>query len=246
MKSVTVSSKSATLDQLVLVSHHLCPYVQRSLITLLEKEIPHHRLYIDLASKPEWFLTRSPLGKVPLLLIGDTETLFESAVICEYLDETTRGSLHPLDPLEKAKHRSWIEFGSQLLNDIARLYNADTAGQFTECLKTIDAKLQQLEARVQLPYFAGPEFSVVDATFGPIFRYFDVLETYLPWSPFVVSPKISAWRVGLSDRPSVREAVADDYPERLKEFFLKRNSHLSVLIQNLDKDPGQMKQANVR
>lgn len=82
---------------LELVSHHLCPYVQRAVITLLEKEIPHQRTYIDLSDKPDWFQVISPLGKVPLLKIQD-EILFESAVICEYLDEITLKSLHPRDP----------------------------------------------------------------------------------------------------------------------------------------------------
>ena len=50
--------------------------------------------------------------------------MFESAVICEYLDEITPDSLHPLDPLTKAKHRSWIEFGSNLLAKIAGFYAA--------------------------------------------------------------------------------------------------------------------------
>ena len=36
-----------------LVSHHLCPYVQRAVIVLTEKDIPHGRTYIDLADKPD-------------------------------------------------------------------------------------------------------------------------------------------------------------------------------------------------
>jgi len=75
-------------SELELLSHHLCPYVQRAVITLLEKDIPHRRTYIDLSNKPDWFRQISPLGKVPLLRVGD-EVLFESAVICEYLDEAT-------------------------------------------------------------------------------------------------------------------------------------------------------------
>jgi glutathione S-transferase len=79
-------------QQLELISHYLCPYVQRAVITSIEKNIPHDRTYIDLANKPEWFLTISPLGKVPLLKVAG-EILFESAVICEYLDEISPGSL---------------------------------------------------------------------------------------------------------------------------------------------------------
>ena len=84
--------------QFTLVSIPLCPYVQRAAIVLHEKEIAFERRYIDLANKPVWFTTMSPLGKVPLLLVGQ-EPVFESGVIVEYLEETSRWPLHPADPL---------------------------------------------------------------------------------------------------------------------------------------------------
>ncbi len=63
-----------------LVSHHLCPYVQRAVIALTEKGVAHERTYIDLAAKPDWFTALSPLGKVPLLLVGEATALFESGI----------------------------------------------------------------------------------------------------------------------------------------------------------------------
>lgn len=66
-----------------LISHHLCPYVQRAVIVLSEKNIEHERTYIDLADKPNWFLKLSPLGKVPLLQTEEAN-LFESQGIAEY------------------------------------------------------------------------------------------------------------------------------------------------------------------
>ena len=38
-----------------LVSHVLCPYVQRVAIVLAEKGIPFERIDIDLSNKPAWF-----------------------------------------------------------------------------------------------------------------------------------------------------------------------------------------------
>src|SRR6185295_20138660 len=80
--------------QLTLVSHRLCPYVQRAAIALAEKGVPFTRRDVDLANKPDWFKAISPLGKVPLLQV-DNEVLFESAVIVEYLEETQAPALHP-------------------------------------------------------------------------------------------------------------------------------------------------------
>src|SRR5512135_650722 len=72
---------------LKLISHKLCPYVQRAVIALTEKGVPFERIDIDLANKPDWFQKLSPLGRTPVLVVGDT-AIFESAVILEYLEET--------------------------------------------------------------------------------------------------------------------------------------------------------------
>ena len=112
-----------------LISHHLCPYVQRAVIVLTEKSIEHKRTYINLEDTPDWFTNVSPLGRVPLLEVNGS-VLFESQVIAEYLDEATPGSLHPGDLLEKAKHRSWIEFGSETLAAAGGLYSAGDESEF--------------------------------------------------------------------------------------------------------------------
>ena len=93
----------------------MCPCVQRAAIVLAEKRVNFERRVVDLANKPDWFLAVSPLGKTPVLLAGeepDRTAVFESAVICEYLDDTLTPHLHPADALERARHRSWMEFGS--------------------------------------------------------------------------------------------------------------------------------------
>ena len=221
------------LKALRLVSHHLCPYVQRAVIALSEKGVAHERTYIDLAAKPDWFTAISPLGKVPLLLVDEATALFESAVICEFLEETAPGvRLHPDDPVERARHRAWVEFASATLGSIAGLYAAPDAVGFEGKRADLAAKMAWLEGALGTgPYFAGEQFSLVDAAFGPAFRYFDTFEAALP--PLGVldgMPKVRAWRASLAARPSVRDAVAADYPERLTLFLRARGSHLSRLL----------------
>src|SRR6185369_12034073 len=84
------------METLTLVSHHLCPYVQRAAIALAEKGVAFERVTVDLANKPDWFKALSPLGKTPVLKVGET-AIFESAVILEYLEETQPNPLHPSD-----------------------------------------------------------------------------------------------------------------------------------------------------
>jgi glutathione S-transferase len=213
---------------LVLISHVLCPYVQRAVIVLKEKGIPFERHDVDLAHKPDWFLACSPLGKTPVLLVGD-EAIFESAVICEYLDETLAPRLHRDAPLERARHRAWMEFGSALLNTIGAFYNAKDENGLTAQVKQIRIRMEQIDAALGAgPYFDGSRFSLVDAVFGPVFRYFEVFEEIDNFGFFDGLPKVLAWRVQLAQRPSVRQAADARYPTLLRDFLRARNSALSA------------------
>src|SRR6476646_9382819 len=149
---------------LKLISHKLCPYVQRAVIALTEKGVEFERIDIDLADKPDWFLAISPLGKTPVLLVGDT-AIFESAVILEYLEDTQSPALHPADPLARAEHRAWIEFGSAILNDIAGLYSAADDAAFSAKTRALRVKFERAESRLAGPWFDGARFSLVDAVF---------------------------------------------------------------------------------
>lgn len=213
-----------------LVSHHLCPYVQRVAIALAERNVAFTRIDIDLADKPRWFLELSPLGKVPLLQSGG-HTLFESAAILEYLEETEDMKLHPADPWERAVHRGWMEFGSAMLNTIAGFYNAGDAVAHEGKRAELRRQLERLEgALAEGPWFAGSRFTLVDAVMAPVFRYFEVFEALGLPSLFDGLPKVSAWRAALLSRPSVVKAVAPDYPQRLAAFLRARPSYLARLI----------------
>ena len=76
----------------------------------------------------------------------------------------------------------------------------------------------------------GQPFSIVDAAFGPVFRYFDVFESFLAPEVFNHLTRVRAWRGAVAKRPSVRDAVAGDYPARLSAFLRARNSHLTGLM----------------
>jgi len=155
-------------ESIILVSHALCPYVQRVAIALAEKDVAHERRVVDLANKPQWFLEISPLGRTPVLKVGDA-ALFESAAILEFLEETQPAPLHPADPVERAGHRAWIGFGSECLNDIAGFYSAADTGALETKAAALRARFERIEGHlVAGPWFGGARFSLVDAVFAPV------------------------------------------------------------------------------
>jgi glutathione S-transferase len=216
---------------LTLISHALCPYVQRAVIALAEKQVDFKRIDIDLANKPDWFLDLSPLGKTPLLKVDDA-VLFESAVICEYLEDTAGMPLHPEDPLERARHRGWIEFSSALLNTIWALYTAKDDHAFNAASGTLADRFRQVDEVLGAgPFFGGERFSLVDAAFGPVFRYFDVFDGIDGLDLFATLPRTRAWRSALARRPSVRTAVRPDYPSLLREFIIGQQGVLGKRLE---------------
>jgi glutathione S-transferase len=214
---------------LKLISHKLCPYVQRAVIALTEKGVGFERIDIDLANKPDWFLAISPLGKTPVLMVGDV-AVFESAVILEYLEETQPKPLHPVDPLVRAEHRGWIEFGSTVLNDIAGFYVAVDQAAFEAKAAQLEQRFARLESRIVAePWFDGAGLSLVDVVFGPVFRYFDVFDAIADFNILTGKPRLARWRNNLAALPSVRTAVGADYPALLRDFIERRKSWLSGL-----------------
>jgi glutathione S-transferase len=219
---------------LKLISHKLCPYVQRAVIALKEKGVPFERIDIDLANKPDWFLKISPLGKVPVLLVESEDgemALFESNVICEYIEETQAGAkLHPRDALARAQHRAWMEFGSAILSELWGLETTGDPTTFESKRQAVAAKFARVEEALgAVPFFAGKDFSLVDAVFAPIFRYFDVFDQLTDLSVFADTPKVRAWRAALAQRPSVRTAVGPDYPQLLRAFLVRHDAHMLKL-----------------
>jgi len=212
--------------KLTLISHALCPYVQRAVIALKEKGIAYERIDIDLSAKPDWFLAVSPLGKTPVLLAGE-QPVFESAVICEYLEDTLAPALHPSDALERAQHRSWIEFASATLNGIWTFYTAKDDAAYGAAADALKERFAQLEAVLgEGPYFGGKQFSLVDAAFAPVFRYFDVFDAVSGVDLFAAMPKVRAWRQALAQRRTVKDAVTAEYPALLREFVIRQGGVL--------------------
>jgi glutathione S-transferase len=215
-----------------LISNHLCPYSQRAAIQLAEKGLACERIYIDLADKPDWFERISPLGKVPVLRVGDA-VLFETSVICEYIEETAPAvPLHPSAALERARHRSWVEFASAVIADVFGFYMAPDAPSFERKCGDLAARFAWLDRHLGGgPYFAGERFCLVDAAFAPIFRLFDTFDRVGDFGIFEDLRRVPAYRAALAERGSVRQAVVADYAQIFRRYLSERGSHLSRLMQ---------------
>jgi len=202
------------MAKLELVSFKLCPFVQRSTITLQEKGVPYDIRYIELSDKPDWFLAISPLGKVPVLRIGEV-VLFESAVINEYIDETTEGPrLLPADPLERAYHRAWIEFASNLIMDAHRLLMSHTESDARTAAQAAHHKLGRLQEQLTGPLFSGEQLTLMDAAAAPVLQRLRWVDAVAPeLELFAGLDGVVRWRDALLSRESVARSTVPEIHE---------------------------------
>lgn len=221
------------MAELTLICTRSCPYVQRAIIALDEKQAQYDVSYVDLGTKPDWFTRISPLGKVPVLKVArpgkPDAAIFESSVIVEFIEEALPGySLHPEDPVAKAEARSWMEFGSGLLPEVYGIWMAKTEADYTAARDKVSGKLAHIEASLrQGPYFDGDHFSCVDVVFAPLFGKVDTFETLTPIGLLDEFPKTAAWSRALATRPSVRNSTPDNQAETLERALNLKEAYVA-------------------
>ena len=210
--------------QLELISFKLCPFVQRSVITLKHKGVPFDTTFIQLDDPPAWFGEVSPLGKVPVLKVDDT-VLFESAVINEFLDESFGERMLSDDALERAQQRAWIELGAAGIFAMFGTITAPEEGGSTakreELAKLFGHLERQLAKAPPAPFFSGAKLSLVDTAFAPLFqRLFALPEPILDWEAV---PTVKRWAERLVEEPVVRDSLPEGFDE-LFPMMLRKQS----------------------
>jgi glutathione S-transferase len=214
-----------------LISFKLCPFVQKAVLTLLRKDIDFEIEYIDLENPPQWFTDISPLGKVPLLKVGD-HVLFESSVIIEYIDEVYGESLQPSDPLLKAQNRSWIEFSNECLMNIFNLIVATDQSAFEVQRSALLNKLDHLERKLgSTLFFNGEEVSLVDLSFTPFFqRLTYVNEVTNGFFDTDRHPRVNLWAQRLMSMEIVKKSTVPEISQLYTGMMKKRNGYLASLM----------------
>ncbi|KAI1372744.1 glutathione S-transferase [Hypoxylon crocopeplum] len=189
-----------------------CPFVQRAWIVLHEKRVPHQYVEINPYAKAPEFLALNPRGLVPTLAVpvdadkpGSGRTrkpLYESAVICEFLDEayndkTENGeALLPGDAYARARCRLWIDHvGNKIVPGFYRFiqhtpdkgYSVEDAREsFLGHVKTLVKEMLDNDGESESeggeggPWFLGKTFGLVDVMLAPWAKRLFLIDHYKP------------------------------------------------------------------
>lgn len=113
---------------------------------------------IDYTSKPDWYSDVNPHGKVPSLEEPGKGSLYESLIMCEYLDEEFEGAgkIMASDPHDKAQQRLLID---RIMTDtLLPAYRDVRMKEGTEHVDKLVATLDKIENMFQSTFFTGTKY----------------------------------------------------------------------------------------
>ena len=213
---------------LELISFKLCPFMQPSVITLLQHKVEHKITYIDINDPPPWFDELSPTGQVPILRVDNDQVIFESTIINEYLNEANNCGMMPDDPMQRALHRSWIQFCGSFFGDIFNLIGGKDEAAVEDIEYDILEKLDRVEAlKSDSNCFNGDELSLIDTTFAALFMRLDLLKAGRNILDNSRYPKLNAWSEHLLSLDSVKNSVVPEFPQMYLGMVKMREGYIS-------------------
>ncbi|XP_045782153.1 pyrimidodiazepine synthase-like [Maniola jurtina] len=157
-------------DKLRLYHVEMNPYGHRVLLVLEAKRAKYEVYRLDPLNLPAWFRAKNPRLKIPVLEIptdqGD-KYLFESVVICDYLDEKYAANpLHSRDPYVKAQDRLLIERFNELIKGSLECFDTNFAFGSEQIIQTLDIFEKELASRGTY-YFGGDRPGMLDYMIWP-------------------------------------------------------------------------------
>ncbi|KAJ6842867.1 glutathione S-transferase U17-like isoform X2 [Iris pallida] len=162
------------------------PFVIRARLALEISGVGYEFLEETFGKKSELLLKSNPVYKKMPVLIHGGKTICESMIIVQYIDEvwnnSTKPSILPLDPYERALARFWAVFiDDKWTPSLFGIIRARTEEATREAVEGAAAALQILEEGYTKHYdgkafFGGESVGYVDIALGSSLRWIAVVE----------------------------------------------------------------------
>jgi glutathione S-transferase len=198
-----------------LVTSLTSPYGRKVRVVLLEKKIPF-QLQVENPWQPDSVVTGlNPLGKVPVLVLEDGESVFDSRVIVEYLDHVSPvGHLIPTEPKIRMAVRGVEALADGVTDAAVAVYlekKRTPEQQSSDWLvlqeKTLFRGLEALsEALGEKPWYLGNSMTLADIACGCMLGYLDLRFAEIDWRG--AHPNLAQ----LADKLATRASFKDTLP----------------------------------
>jgi len=203
-------------DKIELFYAPTSPYVRKVMVCAIELGVAEHIVKLPSAAHPLKRDARianfNPLAKVPAARLADGTLLFDSRVICEYLDDLGQGALFPRGP------ERWQVLAEQALGDglldaalLARYENTCRSEEMRSQewidgqMSKVAAALDDMERSVLV---FGTRITIGSITIACALGYLDFRFASYDWRSS--RPVLAKWFAITSQRPSLQQTVPAD------------------------------------
>jgi len=197
-----------------LIATPASPYSRKVRIVLAEKRIDYD-FVIDSPGEPATHVPEfNPLGKIPVLVLDDDTTLYDSRVIVEYLDNASPvGRLIPDDTRHRIQVRRWealadgcTDAGVAIVMEKRRPAEKQSAEWIARQQGKIDRALQAMSEELgSRTWCSGESYNLSDIAVGCTLGFLDLRQPDLNWRKLY--PNLSKLCEKLSQRGSFKDTV---------------------------------------
>jgi glutathione S-transferase len=194
------------------------PFVRKVMIAAHElglvERIELVRSVADMKRPNAAIMADNPLSKIPTMTLGNGEPIFDSVVICEYLDDLAGGGrLFPVRGPDRWRAQTWHALATGLLdvlilwrNERDKPEERQTPEWLAAFATKANASLDRLETLV--PLLDEARFGIGHIAIGCALGYLDFRFTSLDWR--TKRPALAAWQTQFKARPSAIATEARD------------------------------------
>jgi glutathione S-transferase len=166
------------------------PYARKVRIVALEKHIELELQEVVLADPDCIVKNYNPLAKVPVLVLNDGDSLYDSRVIVEYLDNHAPGThLIPTDNTSKIATRRWEALSDGICDAAVSAMLEQRKAPEKQSQANIDKQLEKVTRGLEVlnlditkrKWCINETFSLADIALGCMLGYVDLRFKYLNW-----------------------------------------------------------------
>jgi glutathione S-transferase len=187
------------------------PYVRKCLVSAHELKLRERIELLPAAPHPvnrdRALVSSNPLGKVPTLVTDDGAVIYDSRVICDYLNELGRGSLLPAQGSAR-----WAAYRDQALADgmmeaaILVRYETFARPEALQWKDWIEGQMDKVHCGLaEIEQHADTLRQRIDVgtiSIGCALGYLDFRYASMAWRDRC--PQLAAWFAGFAERESMR------------------------------------------
>ena len=201
-------------NMMKLIGTAASPYTRKVRVVLAEKHMECAFVVDAPNTEGSTVMQFNPLGKIPVLVLDDDSTLFDSRVIVEYLDNASPGNrLIPEEKRPRIQVRRWEALADGCTDASVAIFVEKRRAaqmQLPEWLARqqgkIDRALQMMaDDLAARPWCTGDFFTLADIAVGCCLGWLDLRQPDLPWRRN--HPNLARLAEKLAQRPSFRDTV---------------------------------------